>query len=62
MIEASVKNNNVTLLLFEDDNTKELFFVRKHQLIDIIVKKLAKKGFKQKRDRLEADAIAPNKG
>ena len=62
LIEASVKNNKVALLLFEDDNTKELFFVRKHQLIDIIAKKLTKKEFKQKRDRLEADAIAPNKG
>ena len=62
LIEASVKNNKVALLLFEDDNTKELFFVRKHQLIDIISKKLTKKEFKQKRDRLEDDAIYPNKG
>ncbi|URQ88296.1 hypothetical protein J8Z28_20635 [Pseudoalteromonas sp. SCSIO 43088] len=62
LVEASVKNNKVALLLFEDDNTKELFFVRKHQLIDIIAKKLTKKEFQQKRDRLEADAIAPNKG
>ena len=62
LVEASVKNNKVTLLLFEDDNTKELFFVRKHQLIDIIAKKLTKKEFKQKRDRLEDDAIYPNKG
>ena len=52
LIEASVKNNKVTLL----------FFVRKHQLIDIIAKKLTKKEFKQKRDRLEDDAIYPNKG
>jgi len=62
LIEASVKNNKVTLLLFEDDNTKELFFVRKHQLIDIIAKKLTKKEFQQKRDRLEADATDPNEG
>ena len=62
LVEASVKNNKVALLLFEDDNTKELFFVRKHQLIDIIAKKLTKKEFQQKRDRLEADAIDPNKG
>ena len=62
LIEASVKNNKVALLLFEDDHTKELFFVRKHQLIDIIAKKLTKKEFKQKRDRLEDDAIYPNKG
>ena len=62
LVEASVKNNKVALLLFEDDNTKELFFVRKHQLIDIIAKKLTKKEFQQKRDRLEADAIDPSKG
>jgi len=62
LIEANVKNNKVTLLLFEDDNTKELFFVRKHQLIDIIAKKLTKKEFQQKRDRLEADATDPNEG
>ena len=62
LVEASVKNNKVALLLFEDDNTKELFFVRKHQLIDIIAKKLTKKEFQQKRDRLEADATDPNEG
>ena len=48
LVEASVKNNKVALLLFEDDNTKELFFVRKHQLIDIIAKKLTKKNFNRK--------------
>ena len=62
LIEASVKNNEIALLVFEDAHTKELFFVRKHQLIDIIAKKLTKKEFKQKRDRLEDDAIYPNKG
>lgn len=62
LIEASVKNNEIGLLVFEDDNTKELFFVNKHQLNDIISKKLTKKEFKQKRDRLEDDAIYPNKG
>ena len=62
LIEASIKNNKVALLLFEDDNTKELFFVRKHQLNDIIAKKLTKKEFQPKRDRLKADTIGPNKG
>ncbi len=62
LIEASVKNNEVALLLFEDNNTKELFFVNKHQLNDIIAKKLSKKEFKPKRDLLEDDAIYPNKG
>lgn len=62
LIEASVKNNEIALLVFEDDNTKELFFVNKHQLNDIIEKKLSKKEFKPKRDLLEDDAIYPNKG
>ncbi|MEI8646227.1 hypothetical protein P4S60_19235 [Pseudoalteromonas sp. Hal040] len=62
LIEASVKNNEVALLLFEDDNTKELFFVNKHQLNDIIEKKLSKKEFKPAGDLLEDDAIYPNKG
>ena len=61
LIEASVKNNEVRLLLFEDDNTKELFIVNKHQLNNIIEKKLSKNEFKPKRDLLEADAIAPIK-
>ena len=62
LIEASVKNNEVALLVFEDDNTKELFFVNKHQLNDIIEKKLSKKEFKPAGDRLEDDAIDPKKG
>ena len=62
LIEASVKNNEIALLVFEDDNTKELFFVRKHQLNNIIEKKLSKREFKPAGDLLEADAIAPNKG
>lgn len=62
LIEASVKNNEVALLLFEDNNTKELFFVNKHQLNDIIAKKLSKREFKPAGDLLEDDAIYPNKG
>ncbi|KTG21555.1 hypothetical protein AUR67_05040 [Pseudoalteromonas sp. XI10] len=62
LIEASVKNNEVAQLLFEDDNTKELFIVNKHQLNDIIAKKLTKKEFQQKIVRLKADAIDPNEG
>lgn len=61
LIEASVKNNEVALLLFEDDNTKELFIVNKHQLNNIIAKKLSKKEFKPAKDLLEADTIDPIK-
>ena len=62
LIEASVKNNEIALLVFEDDNTKEFFSVSKHQLNNIIEKKLSKKEFKPAGDRLEDDAIDPKKG
>lgn len=62
LIEASVKNNEIALLVFEDDKTKELFFVNKHQLNDIIEKKLSKREFKPAGDLLEDEAIAPQKG